>query len=498
MHTKLPITERYPKALHPNGDVATDSPSWVQSIDNPYLHGLFAPVTTEHSFDDLQVTFGAIPEQLAGAYFRNGPNQIHKPNDRYHWFDGDGMVHGIWFEGGKARYKNAFVQTKGRKLEAEKGESIYNGVLGPFDFSLPGGPLKDTGNTDLIYWQDKLLALWYESGHPKVLEAENLTPSKEQSATLQQLSSVGRISAHSKVDPHTGDLCWFSYGLKAPYMKAGIIKADGTTISSPVPLPGPRRPHDIGITDNFLILHDFPIFHDEAVFKKTGKRIPVFHPDVPTRFAILPRAGGEPRWFEAEPCYMLHVIGAWEEDNKVIMVGCRQPHFNLSPNKENGKLAMMLAALTLHASVYQWTFDLDTGLTSEKALDDSFTEFPTMHPMTTSKKVRYTYLQEIPVEVPVTFEALVKLDISTGEKQRFAYGKGLYGSESPFVPRPGATAEDDGWVVSFITDTNDWSSACWIFDGQDITKGPICKINIPARIPAGFHATFVPKADDQA
>jgi carotenoid cleavage dioxygenase len=49
-------------------------------------------------------------------------------------------------------------------------------------------------------------------------------------------------------------------------------------------------------------------------------------------------------------------------------------------------------------------------------------------------------------------------------------------------------------VVSFVTDANDWSSACWVFDAQRVSDGPVAKVKLPGRIPAGFHATWVPGA----
>ena len=136
MSAELPVTARYSKTLNPVGRRPTDAPDWIDTIDNPYLHGVYAPTTREVSADALEVE-GELPRDLFGGYFRNGPNSVHAPVNRYHWFDGDGMVHGIWFEDGKARFANRWVQTKGHVAERDKGDTIWGGVLGPFDFSLP-------------------------------------------------------------------------------------------------------------------------------------------------------------------------------------------------------------------------------------------------------------------------------------------------------------------------------------------------------------------------
>lgn len=67
---------------------------------NPYLKGIYAPVRDEVTALDLEVE-GEIPKDLYGAYLRNGPNPLNAPEGMHHWFDGDGMVHGIFFENGR-------------------------------------------------------------------------------------------------------------------------------------------------------------------------------------------------------------------------------------------------------------------------------------------------------------------------------------------------------------------------------------------------------------
>lgn len=490
----LEITQRHGKALNPQGTPPTDAPAWIHRIDNPYLQGLFAPTTVETEAADLPVIAGALPAELEGAYLRNGPNNVHAPTNRYHWFDGDGMVHGIWFEGGRARYKNRWVHTRGLDAEAEAGAAIWGGVLGPFDFSLPGGPLKDTANTDLISVGGKLLALWYESGRPYALDPHTL-----ETLGIEDFGGAlpRRISAHSKHDPATGDFIFFSYGDRPPYMRYGVVRPDGRVHQTEIDLPGPRRPHDIGVTPDFCVLHDFPIFFDPAVFKKTGKRIPLFHPEVPTRFGLIPRfgTGDQIKWFSFSPCYMLHVVNCWEEGDEVVMVGCRTDDPTLRPDPKDGRLAAMLSGIKLQANLYEWRMNRRTGEGSERHLDHTNAEFPMINPAWLGRKNRYSYHALIPHEIPATFEGIIKYDLQAGTHEQHAYGPGIFGSEAPFAARPGGTAEDDGWLVAFVTDVRDWTSQCWVYDAQHIAAGPIAKVGLPRRVPAGFHATWMPAAE---
>jgi len=486
----LEITTRYGKSLSASGLRPTLAPDWIDEIDNPYLHGLFAPITTEAAAEDLPVE-GTLPADLRGAYFRNGPNSRFAPKNRYHWFDGDGMIHAVWFDGGRARYANRWIDTWGAAKEQEAGASIWPGVLGPFDFSLPGGPLKDTANTDLIVIKGRLMALWYESGRLVAIDPQTLATEgvSDFGGRLRQ-----RISAHSKTDPATGDFIFFGYGDRPPYMRYGVVRPDGSIHHTDITLPGPRRPHDIGVTPDYSILHDFPVFFDPAFFKKTGKRVPLFHPDVPTRYGVIPRFGtdADVRWFEFEPCYMLHVVNTWQEGDEVVMIGCRNDDPTLRPDRRDGRIAAMLSGIKLRANLHEWRMNLATGATSERRLDDLNAEFPMINGDWLGRKNRYTWLHHIPHEIPATFDALVRYDLIDGTKQTYRYGPGIFGSEAPFAPRVGSVAEDDGYVLSFVTDTADWSSSVLVLDAADISAGPIARVRLPQRVPAGFHATWMP------
>ena len=134
--SELSLTNKYYRSLSPSGLTPPDSPDWVKSIDNPYLHGAFTPICTEVEADDLEVVQGQIPTDLNGAYFRNGPNPVHEPRTRYHWFDGDGMVYGLWIKNGKARYRNRWIRTAKFKLEQEHQKAMVD-PMNPFN-SAPG------------------------------------------------------------------------------------------------------------------------------------------------------------------------------------------------------------------------------------------------------------------------------------------------------------------------------------------------------------------------
>ena len=61
---------------------------------HPFLQGNFAPVQEETTVDNLKV-IGTLPPEMDGMFVRNGPNPQFPPLGNYHWFFGDGMLHGV-------------------------------------------------------------------------------------------------------------------------------------------------------------------------------------------------------------------------------------------------------------------------------------------------------------------------------------------------------------------------------------------------------------------
>ncbi len=502
---KLPITFKNIHVTTPDGEPTPDVPSWIWEVDHPYLHGLFAPVQGEFFSESLEIESGDLPSDLAGIYVVNGPNQRFKPWGRYHYYDGDGMLHATYFGNGKASYKSKWIRTEAFLEEEKQQRAIWPGLCGPFNHDLPGSPIKDNSNTDIIFYQGKLMSLWYLAGAPQAIDPIELTTLGPETLgnTLDH-----NLSAHSKVDPKTGDLIFFNYQDVKPYMTYGVANAkDGRRLEVPIDLPGPRSPHDMGITENYSILHDLPYFHDAEVLARHKKRVVRFHPDIPARFGVIPRYGKaeDLRWFEASPCYVLHLVNCWEEGSTIVMIGCRQDNPGGNRDSEDGPLASQLAERRRTHSLYEWRLDLTTGKTSERELNTLNLEFPTINTRFLGSRNRYSYLQLLPTctsEDGVegrcqTFDALIKFDYQSGDVQRYDYGGGVSGSESWFAPRLGgdATCEDDGYVITYTHSRNDWISRCLVFDAKDIAQGPITTIRMPRRFNIGFHGVWVDSED---
>ncbi len=462
--------------------------------DIPALDGNNAPVTQE-CFSDTMTVIGEVPKDLNGIYFRNGPNAYYQPDWRYHAYDGYGMVHAVQFDQGKVSYRNRWVQTQGLQEEREAGHSLWKGLKEPMRQDRPDQPLKNTANTDVKFHAGRIVAMWYRSGMPYALDPVTL----ETLGTADYDHAFEKISAHSRPDEHTGELMFFDYSLTAPYMQYGVIGPDRKLRTKiEIPLPGPRLPHDMAVTENYSILHDFPLWPDAQALK-AGRYKVKFHADQPTRFAVVPRHGtaDQIQWFEAKPTYMLHVVNAWEEGDEIVMVGTPyRVHETPDGELDARRLERTINQRQRDFMLYEWRFDLKTGKTHERVIDDVLnTEFPVINASYQGRKNQFTYNVLFPQggrEEP-RFPGLVKYDITTGGYIAYSAGPQYFYNEPGFAPRDNSQSEDDGYLVMPVWNPLDKRSEIQVFDckGARLAEGPIARILLPQRIPHGFHATFV-------
>lgn len=448
--------------------------------DHPYRTGAWRPDTVEYDASELEVVAGAVPADLDGVYLRNTENPLLPSLGRYHPFDGDGMLHAVRFGDGRASYRNRMVRTAGLAAELEAGAPLWAGIIeAPAMSARDGwgarGRMKDASSTDVVVQAGRALTTFYQCGDVYRHDPETLAPDG-----VAPWAPTWGVSAHAKVDERTGELLFMSYAKEAPYLKYGVVGADGALAHLvDVPLPGPRLPHDLAFTERFTVLDDFPLFWDPALLEQ-GVHRPRYYPELPSRFAVIPRhgAGGDVRWFEASPTYVLHFINAYEDGDEIVLDGYRQN----TPT----------AGLDIHAmqtQPYRWRFDLRTGKTREEPLADLVSEFPTVNGRVAGRKHRRAWAMTAKPGW-FLFDGLARFDLDGGATQRFRCDEGVYLSEARFAPRPGDRREDDGWLVTITTDTVHDASEVWLFDAAHVADGPVTRLALPARVCHGTHACW--------
>jgi len=450
---------------------------------NAYLDGNFAPVQTEITADSLQV-IGQLPPDLSGMFVRNGPNPQWSPIGQYHWFDGDGMLHGVRIDNGKATYRNRYVQTKGYQIEKQVGKAVWSGLLEPPQMDNPYGPGKNTANTALVCHAGQLLATW-EGGAPHAIKVPELE-------TIGEYTYGGKLNsaftAHPKVDPVTLEMMFFSYSVfTPPYLQYSVVSPTGELLQTvPIDLPIGVMMHDFAITEDYTIFMDLPLTFSQERMQR-GEPVMMFERDRSSRFGIMKRHGDNQtiRWFETPACYIFHTFNAYQEGMEVILIACRMSSTNVlaqdSLGEEEGNIPRL----------HRWRFNLSTGNVSEEMLDDVPVEFPRVNEHLLGRKTRYGYAAKMAKSSVPLIDGLIKYDFISGKSQTHEFGVGRYGGEAVFAPRPGATDEDDGWLMTFVYDAEEETSELVIVNAQDLSNTPVARVLIPQRVPYGFHGTWI-------
>ena len=364
--------------------------------------------------------------------------------------------------------------------------------------------MMNTSNTNVKYFGGSLISMWYLGGDVYRCDPHDLR-------TLGKLSTDPRmagvpISARSRVDERTGELIFFAFGSTPPYMRYGALDRHGKLKSFiPVPLPGPRLPHDM--CDHAALQR---VARSAAVSARrcAGRRppqaqVPCRHADMPARFGVVSRHGSteQIRWFEADPTYLYHVSNAWEEADgrggtEIVMTGTP---FRI-PRDARGHLDADVVPRLTAQLVHQFTFHerrfkLRTGHTRERVLDDIVnSEFPVINSWLQGHKTRYSWHALMgPAQRPEEphFCGIVRHDLLRGNCTNYHEGPNRWWSEAPFAPRDGSQAEDDGYLVGFVWDGDAQKSKVVVMDAADIAASPLCRITLPQRVPYGFHATWV-------
>ena len=457
-------------------------PKMVISAVNPYLDGNFAPVSKEITADIKVI--GELPKELSGMFVRNGPNPQFPPIGKYHWFDGDGMLHGVRISNGKASYCNRFVRTKGYQIEHDAGHAIWSGLLEPPQPNNPYGAFKNVANTALVWHAGQMMAVW-EGGEPHAIKLPDLD-------TIGGYTYNGKLksafTAHPKVDPVTGEMMFFGYSFAPPFVKYSVVSAEGELLRTvPIDLPVGVMMHDFAITENYTIFLDLPLtFRPERM--QRGQPAFMFESDRASRFGIVPRHGDNSniRWFESSPCFIFHTLNAYEEGDEVVLLACRMGSTTvLMSDVKQGETEGESARL------YRWRFNLKTGAVREEMLDDVTSDFPRVNENLLGRKTRYGYTARLTASAIPLFDGVIKYDFSSGKSETHTFGEGRYGGEAVFVPRPNATNEDDGWLITFVYDQGSNTSELVVVNAEDMTGEPVARVIIPQRVPYGFHGIWI-------
>ncbi|MDJ0592908.1 MAG: carotenoid oxygenase family protein [Pleurocapsa sp. MO_226.B13] len=458
------------------------------------------PHEYQYRIDQIE---GEIPGELQGTLYRNGPGLLDVNGFLLkHPFDGDGMISAISFINGHAYYRNRFVRTEGYLAEQKAGQILYRG----FATQKPGGWLanvfdtqpKNVANTNVIHWGDRLLALW-EAGQPHSLEPRTLN-----TIGIENLGGVlepGQpFSAHPRIiksqDEKSNILV--NFGLKIGFLSSTIIIFELDTNYNLLSkhshaIPGFAFIHDFAVTPNYLIFFQNPLVYNPLpfAFGLSGANSGIeFCPNLPTRVIIIPRNKKEKmRIIETDPFFTFHHANAWEVENQVYVDSVCYPAFPaIEPNTDFLQIDFDSVPT---AELWRFEINLEQGIVKHQVLEHRSCELPMFHPHHIGRPYRYLYLNAS--HAPKgngPQQAIIKIDLETGERQLWSAAPRGFVGDLAFVPRPDSLQEDDGWLLTYVYDGAYHRSDLMILDARNLTQGPVARLHLKHHIPHGIHVSW--------
>ncbi|SEP18550.1 carotenoid oxygenase family protein [Amycolatopsis saalfeldensis] len=428
------------------------------------MTGGYAPVHDELTAYDLPVT-GALPPELTGWYLRNGPNPRQASA---HWFTGEGMVHGVRLEHGRAAwYRNRWVRTE----SFDRPEAVLYNADG--SRNLRNGE----ANTHVVNHAGRTLAL-VESSLPYEItrELETVGPYDFGGELADSMT------AHPKICPETGELHFFGYGsMTAPHVSYYRADAAGNlVVKQPIDVPGLTMMHDFALTRAHAVFFDLPVVFDRA---SVGHGIPYSWSETyGARLGVLRRdapAAGV-RWLTIDPCYVFHTLNAHDTaDGRIVLHVVRYDHM-FAPGRPQPD-----------GTLWRWTVDPAAGTVTEDRLDDRRAEFPRIDDRLAGADVRFGHLTAS--RGPEERSSLLRHDLHTGAVEEHRFETGRIPGEAVFVPAD-ETPGGAGWLLAYVYDATAGSSDLVVLDAQNVAAPPVATVRLPQRVPAGFHGNWLPDA----
>ena len=487
----------------------------TNTIDQPTSNKPYSIQEWQKGYDsqpneyDYEITDieGEIPLELSGTLFRNGPGLLDIGGSPiHHPFDGDGMISAFYFQAGKAHYRNRFVKTEAYLQEQAARKILYRGVFGT---QKPGGilnnafdiKLKNIANTGVIYWNDKLLALW------EAAEPHQLDPVTLDTIGIDYLDGVlepgDAFAAHPWIDPSCdlddGAPCLVNFRVD-PGLSSKItlfeFAPDGKLLRHHAhSVPGFSFIHDFIITPQYAIFFQNPVNFNPLPFlfgmRGAGECVE-FQPHKPTKVILIPRdpQNKEIKTFTVESGFVFHHANAFEQGNEICIDSIAyqslpqvQPDSNYKEvdfdNLDPGQL-------------WRFTLNLANGSVQREMLESRCCEFPTHNPAQVGRDYRYLYIGAASEDTGrnAPLQGILKLDLKTGERQLHSFAPHGFVSEPIFVPHPKGEREDSGWILTLVYDGKQHRSTLAILDGENLAEKPIALLHLNHHVPYGLHGSW--------
>jgi all-trans-8'-apo-beta-carotenal 15,15'-oxygenase len=464
--------------------------------------------TVEHPQEVcLRRRSGALPAQLRGVLYRNGPGRFGVGPDRCaHLFDGDGLVARFALDERGVRYRSRFVRTRGFLEETRAGRLRMRS----FGTNPPGGVLgaslrlqfKNTANTSVCLHGGTLLALW-EAGLPHALDPrtlETLGP-YDFGGALRPRTWMSRVrgaeapfAAHPRRDPETGELWSFGFevGLRPALHVYRVSPTGALSRARSIALPEMCFVHDFLLTRRACVFLLSSVRVD-VVGMVGGWRTPLDAIESTERGVlplVVPRDARRPLWFgpTLPRGFVYHLVNAFDADGEGLVIdalwmdGFAPAHFHLAPGSPLRRGEIPPAALRR-----VW---LTPSTARVRVTLKGPVELPAVPPARMGRRARTAWMVMAAPGRPGCFTGLGKVDLESGETRRVDLWPHV-ASEPVFCPDPRGGAEEAGWLLVVCTHALERRSSLLVLDAASLE--PLAEFALPQHLPPSFHGTWVPR-----
>ena len=321
------------------------------------------------------------------------------------WFDGDGMVHAVHVEDGRATYRNRWCRRASCRATSRPAARAAPASSCPSTRATPSpSPTRPTPTSSGTTGASTPCGL---GGQPYGVDPVSLE------TRGAETSAVGSTAAWPptprSTPPQARCASSTSPSGRRPTCSTGRRPREQVRPPAGRGHPQPTFMHDIAVTPNFTVFLDLPMTWDQGSLAKGRRRIS-FLKECPARFGVVGHRGAEVQWFETDPCYCYHTINAWEETDEdghtvVVLTACRIEDPIPTTRHEAEPTIPRLTFLRLEPFFWEWRFNLGTGAVRSRQLDDVAGEFPRMNDRFLGRPHRYSFMPASPLAHPAVRRA---------------------------------------------------------------------------------------------
>lgn len=466
----------------------------------------FSNVRREHGFEPLRVQ-GTLPPALRGTLYRNGPGLVELLGRRYtHWFDGDGAISAVRFDGARATGAVRVLETAGLAEERARGKPYF----GAYGSKAPGfynpvrswrvarGTSKNPANTSVLAWADRLLALC-EIGRPFEVDPEDLASIGE---TNLEGVIEGAFSAHPHRVAKSGYV--FNLGTRIGHPRAVdlfALRPDGTAGRlAQLPLAINTMIHDFAATERHLVVLVAPLalrLLPMMLGLKAFDRSLVWEAARGTEVIVIPLdAPASPKRFFVDPFWTWHVGNAFERGDGTIALDVVRYDDFASSNEWLSHVASGDVARDTDGWLARAVIDPKAESIAFERLRDRTGEFPRVAPGVDARRHGTLYWTEHSSKEVGRFgppDTVVALDVESGAVDAYAFEGGHKPSEAVFAPRPGGDGERDGWLITQVYDPDAHATYWAVLDAARVSEGPVATAHLDHHVPLSFHGAWWPR-----